>query len=340
MTYTVDFHIITIKKKKRKDKDLFVCVVCRCHKDGMIYTVDFHIITIKKEEKRQRLICMCCMQMSQRWHDFAEDLGVCLCRICWEWDWRCCKGDKPSHAQPKASPPWVTPSSTSCLPWLMSWTVPILGEFFWGGGAHVCVCLSLLSLNRYFAKIYFWTFPFGFSVSCLWTNILLRIISEPFLLGFLSSFLKQIFCFWGNSMEVFCHCCWSRDRIPWEYILIAACSLQVCAVWGVKLEVGGGVDGNVLVAGTCSAWSQVGSWSWCWCDVLIAGVCGAQSQVGSWSWCWVLWCAHSRCLVLDGKLVVMSMMKCSVQGGGVPRVKLEVGRGFDGDVLSAGMSGA
>lgn len=44
--------------------------------------------------------------------------------------------------------------------------------------------------------------------------------------------------------------------------------------------------------------------------------------------------------MLDGKLVVMSMMKCSVQGGGVPRVKLEVGRGFDGDVLSAGMSGA
>ena len=44
--------------------------------------------------------------------------------------------------------------------------------------------------------------------------------------------------------------------------------------------------------------------------------------------------------MLDGKLVVMLMMKCSVQGGGVPRVKLEVGCGFDGDVLSAGMSGA
>ena len=43
--------------------------------------------------------------------------------------------------------------------------------------------------------------------------------------------------------------------------MIAACSLQVCAVRGVKLEVGGGVDGKVPAAGTCSAWSQVGTWS-------------------------------------------------------------------------------
>ena len=65
--------------------------------------------------------------------------------------------------------------------------------------------------------------------------------------------------------------------------------------------------------------------------------------------------------MLDWKLVVMLMMKCSlqvcaaprvklevgrgfdvmcsVQGCQVPRVKLEVGCGFDGDVLSAGMPG-
>ena len=34
------------------------------------------------------------------------------------------------------------------------------------------------------------------------------------------------------------------------------------------------------------------------------------------------------------------MVMCSVQGCRVPRVKLEVGRGFDGDVLVAGTCGA
>ena len=52
MTYTVELHINMTKKQTKKN--LFVCVVCRGHKDGMTYTVDFHIITIKKRREKTK----------------------------------------------------------------------------------------------------------------------------------------------------------------------------------------------------------------------------------------------------------------------------------------------
>ena len=51
MTYTVELHINMTPKK---DKNLFVCVVCRGHKDGMTYTVDLHINPVKKRREKTK----------------------------------------------------------------------------------------------------------------------------------------------------------------------------------------------------------------------------------------------------------------------------------------------
>ena len=127
------------KKKKRKDKDLFVCVVCKCHKDGMTLLKIWVSVSAGSVG--------------------SETGGVAR------------ETNHLTHSQKQAHRGWHLQASVVCPGWCPGLYQSLVRFFLWGGGVHMSVCLS-----------------------CLWTDILLRIIFGPFPLGFLYPVFELIFC--------------------------------------------------------------------------------------------------------------------------------------------------